>query len=49
MIPLPGQLSLFAIKLEILERGLLTAAQLDEIFSVENLRKPRYPQLSKLG
>ena len=49
MIPLPGQLSLFAIKLEILERGLLTAAQLDEIFSVENLRQPRYPLGSKLG
>ena len=49
MIPLPGQLSSFAIKLEVLERGLLTAAQLDEIFSVENLRQPRYPQLSKLG
>ena len=33
----------------VLERGLLTAAQLDEIFSVENLRKPRYPLGSMMG
>lgn len=31
----------------VLERGLLTEAQLDEIFSVENLRKPRYPMKPK--
>ena len=31
----------------VLERGLLTEAQLDDIFSVENLRKPRYPMKAK--
>ncbi len=31
----------------VLERGLLSEAKLDEIFSVENLRKPRYPSNPK--
>ena len=32
-----------SVREAVLERGLLTEAQLNDIFSVENLKKPRYP------